>query len=121
LFLLAPATVNHLPISTKNLTQTPFTTDLSAYFDWLNKTYGISKAPNSTQLITKSPISHKNSKDKIKKSIQFLNLFFFIKEYSPCLSAPCLHNSTCVIQSEHSFQCLCSPSFIGIYCEIGKL
>jgi len=68
LFLLAPATVNHLPISTKNLTQTPFTTDLSAYFDWLNKTYGISKAPNSTQLITKSPISHKNSKDKIQKN-----------------------------------------------------
>lgn len=41
-------------------------------------------------------------------------------EYTPCLSAPCLHNSTCVVQSEHHFQCICAPSFIGIFCEIGK-
>ncbi|CAF3647199.1 unnamed protein product [Rotaria sordida] len=83
----------------KNLTLTPLTDDLRDYLDWLNEYYAINRLTNSYQSITTSATFHKNN-------------------YSPCSSAPCHHNSTCVIQSEHSFQCLCSPSFIGVYCEI---
>jgi len=125
--------ITHVPISTKkihpittiksirNLTHTPFTPDLSDYFDSLDEKYGINTGTNSYQSITKAPGSNKNSKGiKFKKKSIHLFESVFTKGYSPCLSAPCLHNSTCVIQSEHSFQCLCSSSFIGIYCEIGK-
>ncbi|UJR33508.1 hypothetical protein I4U23_020953 [Adineta vaga] len=85
---------------TKDLSQTPLATDLSAYFRWLNETYGIRQNnANTSQSTTVSSISQKT-------------------KYSPCLSTPCLHNSTCVIQSEDSFQCICSSAFIGIYCEI---
>ncbi|CAF4724968.1 unnamed protein product, partial [Rotaria sp. Silwood1] len=95
--------VSSVPItaikSIKNLTLTPLTIDLRDYLDWLKENYAINRLTNSYPSITTSSISHKN-------------------KYSPCLSAPCHHNSTCILQSEHSFQCLCSPSFIGIYCEI---
>jgi hypothetical protein len=46
--------------------------------------------------------------------------FFVDIEHTSCLNAPCLHNSTCVNLPERTFKCICSPSFIGIYCEIGK-
>ena len=101
--------------SLKNLTDTPLTTDLSDYFDWLSQNYGISKALNPHQSETTPSLPRKNTIHSF-----FISLFFSI-DHSPCLSAPCLHNSTCVIQSEHSFQCICASAFIGIYCEIGKL
>jgi hypothetical protein len=80
--------MTHLPVSTqtfnpmttiksiKNLTHTPFTTDLSDYFDWLSINYGITKATNSYQSITKGSISHKNSKHYININSLFLNLCF---------------------------------------------
>jgi hypothetical protein len=105
--------------SLRNLTNTPLTTDLSDYFDWLSKNYGISRADNIYQSTTTASISHKNSNEKIKIHSSIFQSFVSV-DYSPCLSAPCIHNSTCVIQSEHRFQCICAPAFIGIYCEIGK-
>jgi len=105
--------------STKDLTQIPLTTDLGGYFDGLNVNYGIRRTANSSQLITTPSISNKKSKDKNEFFVFFES--FFCIDYSPCLSTPCLHNSTCVVQSEHRFQCICSPAFIGIYCEVGKL
>jgi len=102
--------------STKDLTQIPLTTDLGGYFDGLNVNYGIRRTANSSQ-----SISNKKSKDKLKMNSLFFFESFFSIDYSPCLSTPCLHNSTCVVQSEHRFQCICSPAFIGIYCEVGKL
>ncbi len=130
---LAPAAITHVsnpmkilnPITTikslRNLTQTSFITDLNDYFDW-PKTYdGITKATKSYHLISKSPIPPSTSKSEIQINwfFLFLNRYFYL-EHSPCLSTPCLHNSTCVILSDNVFRCLCSPSFIGIYCEIGK-
>ena len=50
----------------KNLTQTPFTTDLSDYFDWLKKNNEIIKATKSYHLVSKAPIPHKNSNDELK-------------------------------------------------------
>ncbi|CAF4008494.1 unnamed protein product [Adineta steineri] len=83
----------------KNLENTPLTTDLADYFDLMNVSSGIRRAINSSQLMTTPSISYKN-------------------KYSPCLSTPCLHNSTCVVQSDYRFHCICPSSFIGIYCEI---
>lgn len=99
----------------KNLTFTPLTTDLSDYFKWLDVNYGIRRATNSSQTITAPP---KKCKDKLKNHSWIF--VFLIIDNSPCLSTPCLHNSTCVVESEHSFQCICSSAFIGVYCEIGK-
>ena len=129
--VLAPATVTHVsnpakkwtPFTTikslRNLTQTPFTTDLSDYFNWTKKNIGLPKPTKSYHLISKLPIPFKNSKFKSIDSIFSISLLFDL-DYSPCASNPCLHNSTCVILSTNGFQCLCSPSFIGIYCEIGN-
>ena len=44
-----------------NLTHTPFTTDLSDYFDQLKKTDEITKPTKSYHLISKTPISNRNS------------------------------------------------------------
>jgi hypothetical protein len=61
----------------KNLTLTPFTTDLSDYFDWINEKDGITKAINSYHSMTKPPVSHKHSKHKIQiNSIFFFTSFF---------------------------------------------
>ncbi len=69
--------ITHEPTSTKkihsittiklirNLTHLPFTTDLNDYFDSVDDKYGINKATNLYQSITKAPSSNKNSKDKI--------------------------------------------------------
>ncbi|UJR13724.1 hypothetical protein I4U23_000735 [Adineta vaga] len=66
-----------------------------------------------------------NTRNTIKKNISLAvspvtasTIYPNYKYKSPCTSKPCLHNSTCVAQSEHNFQCICSPSFIGVYCEI---
>ena len=56
----------------KNLTQTPFTTDLSDYFDWLKKNNEIIKATKSYHLVSKAPIAHKNSNDELKTTGFFL-------------------------------------------------
>ncbi|CAF0727708.1 unnamed protein product [Adineta ricciae] len=85
--------------SVKDLSHTPVITDLSDYSERLHVNYGIHRNTNSIRPTTTPSL-------------------FLKSKYSPCLSAPCLHNSTCVIQSEHEFRCICSPAFIGIYCEI---
>jgi hypothetical protein len=103
----------------RNLTQTPFTTDLNDYFDLSKKNTELAKPTKSYHLISKSPIPPKNSKSKSIDSFSPTS-FLFNLDHSPCLSTPCLHNSTCVILAADAFRCLCSPSFIGIYCEIGN-
>ncbi|CAF5171277.1 unnamed protein product [Rotaria magnacalcarata] len=85
--------------SMKNLTLTPLTDDLREYVEWLEDHYTTNRSIDSHQSLAPPSLLDRNN-------------------YSPCLSAPCHHNSTCVIRSEHSFQCVCSSSFIGIYCEI---
>ncbi|CAF4495240.1 unnamed protein product [Rotaria socialis] len=85
--------------SMKNLTLTPLTDDLREYVEWLEDHYTPNRSIDSHQSLAPPSLLDRNN-------------------YSPCLSAPCHHNSTCVIRSEHSFQCICSSSFIGIYCEI---
>ncbi|CAF1431582.1 unnamed protein product [Rotaria sp. Silwood1] len=84
----------------KNNTNISLKNDLRNYLDWLNTNYGITKTTKIFQQSLTTPlISHKY-------------------KYTPCLSAPCLHNSTCIVKSQYGFQCICLPSFIGTYCEI---
>ena len=40
------------------------------------------------------------------------------KYTSPCLSQPCLHNSSCVTTSNEEFVCVCPLDYKGDYCEI---
>ena len=66
---LVPTTIKY---STKiksiiNLTYTPFTTDLTDYFQQLNKKNQITKGIHLNKPFTKSPISHTNSKKVQKK------------------------------------------------------
>ncbi|CAF3855912.1 unnamed protein product [Rotaria sordida] len=84
----------------KNITNISLKNDLRDYLNWLNTNYGITKTTKLFQLSTTTPISAHKYK------------------YTPCLSTPCLHNSTCIVKSEYTFQCRCLPSFIGTYCEI---
>ncbi|CAF1043162.1 unnamed protein product [Rotaria sordida] len=84
----------------KNITNISLKNDLRDYLNWLNTNYGITKTTKLFQLPTTTPISAHKYK------------------YTPCLSTPCLHNSTCIVKSEYTFQCRCLPSFIGTYCEI---
>ncbi|CAF3940161.1 unnamed protein product [Rotaria sp. Silwood2] len=84
----------------KNVTNISLKHDLRDYLNWLNINYGITRTTKLFQQPVTTPIiSHKY-------------------EYTSCLSAPCLHNSTCIVKSDYSFQCVCLPSFIGTYCEV---
>jgi hypothetical protein len=60
------------PITTensfRNWTDTPLTTDLNDYFDWLSENYGISKALNPHQSMTTPSIPRKNT----------INSFFYL-------------------------------------------
>ncbi|CAF0952593.1 unnamed protein product [Adineta ricciae] len=84
----------------KNLTNVVLQNDIHNYLDWLNMKYTDRKNGTLAEL----PITISTGHHKYK--------------HSPCSSKPCLHNSTCVSRSEESFQCICSVSFIGVYCEI---
>ncbi|CAF4469584.1 unnamed protein product [Rotaria socialis] len=84
----------------KNITNIPSKTDLHEYLIWLNQNYGISKTTRLFPLPVTTPIILDEHK------------------YTPCLSAPCLHDATCIVKSEHLFECICPPSYIGTVCEI---
>ena len=106
--------------SINDLSHTSVITDLNDYSKWLHVNYGIYRNTNSTRPTSTPSLFVKTSKTELAYISRFFFQSFSFVEYSPCLSAPCLHNSTCVIQSDHQFRCICSPAFIGIYCEIGK-
>ncbi|CAF1070416.1 unnamed protein product [Adineta steineri] len=75
-------------------------TDMHNYLNWLNTKYIIKENISIYEQPVTTPLSAHSFR------------------YTPCISTPCLHNSTCVALSEHKYQCICPPSFIGIYCEI---
>ena len=38
-----------------------------------------------------------------------------------CLSDPCFNNSTCVVNSDGNFTCVCTPEYIGSNCQTSKI
>lgn len=110
--------------SSRNLTYTTFKADVYDYLSWLNGNTDSNQAMNTNPVITTESTPSLQRKTRYRSTMRentearlFLSLCL---AYSACLSVPCLHNSTCVVKSKHSFQCICSPSFIGVYCEIGR-
>jgi len=88
------------------------------YLSWLNANYGMIKAPPRFILPTTTIIQPEYS-EIIRVDHDFQFTFQYL-EFTSCSSSPCLHNSTCIARSEQTFQCVCSPAFIGLYCEIGN-
>ena len=112
--------------SSRNLTYTTFKADVYDYLSWLNGNTDVNQATNTNPVITTESTPSLQRKTGYRSTMRestdaclFLSLSLCLA-YSACLSVPCLHNSTCVVKSKHSFQCICSPSFIGVYCEIGR-
>ena len=104
----------------KGTTSTTVKADLTEYLNWLNTKYGVNRTMLMSHQVTKSAALDPHSTNEVL-SIQSLRPSIpALLDYTPCLSAPCLHNSTCVIQSEHAFRCICPTAFVGLYCEIGK-
>ncbi|CAF0990390.1 unnamed protein product [Didymodactylos carnosus] len=81
--------------------------DVKEYLDWLNEQYGDQLSAQILFPKTSIIVEH-----------QYTTTAFNPYKHTPCLSAPCLHNSTCVILSQQNFHCVCQNGYIGVYCEI---
>ncbi|XP_058622467.1 inactive serine protease PAMR1 isoform X3 [Onychostoma macrolepis] len=47
----------------------------------------------------------------------FDGFFAIFQESSECISSPCLHDGTCIVDSSHSFHCACLAGYTGKRCE----
>ncbi|XP_050960720.1 LOW QUALITY PROTEIN: inactive serine protease PAMR1 [Labeo rohita] len=47
----------------------------------------------------------------------FDGFFAIFQESSECISSPCLHDGTCIVDSSHSFHCACLAGYTGRRCE----
>ncbi|XP_073688388.1 inactive serine protease PAMR1 isoform X2 [Garra rufa] len=47
----------------------------------------------------------------------FDGFFVIFQESSECISSPCLHDGTCILDSSHSFHCACLAGYTGKRCE----
>lgn len=47
----------------------------------------------------------------------FDGLFAIFQESSECISSPCLHDGTCVVDSSRSYHCACLAGYTGKRCE----